>query len=131
MRTVAAQFDLALSPPSSFATSHDITKYFNKLTDVLLHRCLTRARLGVMAALSLGGMVLLLGLEAAVAPPAALPYLHPTLNAMYSCANLTAAYGIGVWWQWREGARGGGGGGGVGERQDRRLSHETGTKKHR
>ncbi|CAN0002045.1 unnamed protein product [Ectocarpus fasciculatus] len=95
-------------------------------------RYLTRARLGVMAALSLGGMVLLLALEVAVAPPAALPYLHPTLNAMYSCANLTAAYGIGVWWQWQEGTtRGSRGGGGVVERQARCLSHETGTKKYR
>lgn len=75
--------------------------------------------------------MLLLALEAAVAPPAALPYLHPTLNAMFSCANLTAAYGIGVWWQWQEGTRGGGSGGGVGERPDRYLSHETRTKKYR
>lgn len=76
--------------------------------------------------------MLLLALEVAVAPPAALPYLHPTLNAMYSCANLTAAYGIGVWWQWQEGTtRGSRGGGGVVERQARCLSHETGTKKYR
>lgn len=56
-------------------------------------------------ALSLFGVLLLLALEAAVPPPAALPFLYPTLNALYSCANLTAAYGVGVYWQWKEGGR--------------------------
>ncbi len=75
--------------------------------------CLTPARLGAAVALSLFGVLLLLALEAAVPPPEALPFLHPTLNALYSCANLTAAYGVGVYWQWREGGRGAAGTGGV------------------
>ena len=57
-------------------------------------------------ALSLGGALFLLALEMAVPPPEALPFLHPTLTALYSCANLTAAYGVGVFWQWQEGGRG-------------------------
>lgn len=59
-----------------------------------------------MVAVSLGGVLLLLLLEAVVPPPEALPFLHPTLNAIYSCANLVAAYVIGVCWQWQEGGRG-------------------------
>lgn len=56
-----------------------------------------------MVAVSFGGVLLLLLLEAAVPPPEALPFLHPTLNALYSCANLVVAYVIGVYWQWEEG----------------------------
>lgn len=56
-----------------------------------------------MVALSVGGMVVLLALEAARPPPETLPYLHPTLNALFACANLTVAYGLCVYWQWREG----------------------------
>ncbi|CAN0229545.1 unnamed protein product [Scytosiphon promiscuus] len=76
-------------------------------------RHLTQGHLRAMVVVSLGGSALLLALEAALAPPENLPYLHPTLNALYSCANLTVAYGIGVYWQWQEGdfdGRGGDGG---------------------
>lgn len=67
---------------------------------------LTQGRLRAVVALSLGGALLLLALEAAVPPPEGLPFLHPTMNALYSCAHFTAAYGVGVYWQWREGSRG-------------------------
>lgn len=75
-------------------------------------RCsfLTQGRLRAVVALSVGGAVLLLALEATLPAPEGLPHLHPTLNALYSCANFTAAYGIGVCWQWREGGRLGRGG---------------------
>lgn len=76
-----------------------------------------------MVVVSLGGAVLLLALEAILAPPDALPFLHPTLNALYSCANLTVAYGIGVSWQWREG--GGVSGGGDGGSREKQLQVET------
>lgn len=64
---------------------------------------ITEGRLRAMVALSVGGMAVLLAFEAACPPPEALPYLHPTLNALFSCANLTVAYGLCVFWQWREG----------------------------
>lgn len=70
---------------------------------------MTRQRLRAMVVLSVGGVLLLLVLEAVLPPPEALPFLHPTLNAVYSCANLAVAYGIGVYWQWQEGGRGGAG----------------------
>lgn len=68
-----------------------------------LIRHLTQWRLRAAVLLSFGGMAVLLALEAAFRPPPALPHLFPTLNALYSCANLVVAYGIGVCWQWREG----------------------------
>lgn len=85
---------------------------------------LTRGQPRTLVALSAGGALLLLALEAALPPPEGLPFLHPTLNALYSCANLTAAYGIGVYWQWREGEAGRGGG-------ERGSPREAETKKRR
>eukprot|EP00903_Cladosiphon_okamuranus_P013142 g12256.t1 len=84
---------------------------------------LTQRRFRAAVALSVGGALLLLALEAALPPPKGLPFLHPTLNALYSCANLTAAYVIGVCWQWREGDRG--------AREERGSQRETETKKGR
>lgn len=74
-----------------------------------------------MVAASLGGSILLLALETILPPPDALPHLHPTLNALYSCANLTVAYGIGVYWQWQEG----GGDGGDRAAREKQLTVET------
>lgn len=87
---------------------------------------LTRRRVRAMVAVSLGGVLLLLLLEATVPPPEALPFLHPTLNAIYSCANLVVAYVIGVYWQWEEGGRGEVG---VRDGSERHPSREMETKK--
>lgn len=88
--------------------------------------CLTRPRLRAMVAMSIGGVLLLLLLEATITPPEALPFLHPTLNALYSCANLLVAYGIGVYWQWREGGHGDVR---IGVESERHPSREMETKK--
>ena len=87
-------------------------------------RCsfLTQGRLRAAVVLSAGGALLLMALEATLPAPKGLPYLHPTLNALYSCANFIAAYGIGVCWQWREGDRGS---------KQRGSPRETETKKRR
>lgn len=61
----------------------------------------TKARFQVFVASSFAGMALLLALEAAFLPPDTLPHLHSVLNALFSGANLTVAYVLGVYWQWQ------------------------------
>lgn len=56
-----------------------------------------------MVCLSCGGMLVLLAVELLMTPPAHLPHLHPTLNALFCSANLAVAYALGVYWQWRGG----------------------------
>lgn len=83
-----------------------------------------------MMALSFGGMTLLAALEATLPPPKNLPYLHPTLNALFSCANLTVAFGLGVYWQWQMSAAMDSGHGGV-RAQEMQPRREAELKKKR
>lgn len=102
IRPVSCRIDIPISDITQDVNYDELTPIIIRVSPpTVLGSYVTTGRFGAFVASSVVGMALLLALEAAFLPPDKLPHLYAVLNALFSGANLTVAYVLGVYWQWQ------------------------------